>query len=102
DLNSNTLTFRSDGIFSSSGEKVLFTRDGRGRTTAITDPARNQIKYSYDAKGDLRSVEDQEHLTTQFTYRTDRPHYLDTVIDPQGKQAARTEYDENGRIKSTT
>src|SRR6202040_2711898 len=67
DLSGNTLTFTTDGIFSSSGEQVLFTRDGAGRITAITDPGGKQIRYGYDAQGNLIAVTDQANLTTTFT-----------------------------------
>jgi len=52
--------------------------------------------------GDLVSVTDREGNRTTFGYGVDeRPHYLDEIIDPLGRPAVRTEYDEKGRLKRT-
>jgi YD repeat-containing protein len=61
-----------------------------------------RVEYIYDAKGDLVAVKDTSDVTVQFTYLTDPKapeHYLDKVIDPLGRSAAKTEFDEQGRIK---
>lgn len=98
DRNGNTLNFTGMGIESSAGRGVQFERDWAGRITSLIDPAGNSIQYAYSAAGDLVSVIDRVGAETQFTYRTDVPHYLDTIIDPLGRPAAKTEYDEDGRI----
>jgi RHS repeat-associated protein len=98
DPNNNTLTFSDDGITSSTGTHVTFDRDPQGRITAVTDPAGKQVHYRYDANGDLVAVTDRAGHVTQFVYRTDRPHYLDHVIDPLGRTGARTEYDAQGHV----
>lgn len=102
DKSGNVVTFTRDGIQHSSGTSIRFERDPQGRIRRIIDPAGKPITYAIDAQGDLRSVTDQENLTTRFTYRTDRRHYLDEVFDPLGRRAVKTEYDDRGRIKSTT
>ncbi|WP_017659673.1 RHS repeat-associated core domain-containing protein [Baaleninema simplex] len=102
DLNGNELTFTDDGIFSDTGVAVTFARDAKGRITEITDPDGEVVSYEYDAAGDLVAVTDREEITTQFGYGVDeRPHYLDEIIDPLGRPAVRTEYDEKGRLKRT-
>jgi YD repeat-containing protein len=98
DRRGDELTFGDDGIKTNRGVSVTFQRDPQGRITAIIDPAGKRVSYQYDAAGNLVAVTDRALATTRFTYRTDRPHYLDTVVDPLGRQAARTEYDAQGRV----
>jgi RHS repeat-associated protein len=95
----NELTFSDSGISSNRGAQVTFDRDTHGRITRITDPAGNSLLYSYDALGNLIGFTDRAGDSTSFTYRTDLPHYVDHVVDPLGRQAARTEYDAQGRVK---
>jgi RHS repeat-associated protein len=102
DMNGNTLTFTERGITHSSGKGVVFERDYQDRITSITGPDGKKVTYTYDSKGDLVAVTDTSNATVQFTYLTDPKapeHYLDTVIDPLGRSAAKTEFDEQGRIK---
>jgi RHS repeat-associated protein len=98
DRNGNTLTFSSAGILSSTGKGVTFERDPQGRISAVVDPAGGRITYRYEGQGNLIAVTDRMSNTTQFTYRTDRPHYLDKVIDPLGHTGVRSEYDDQGRL----
>jgi YD repeat-containing protein len=87
DRNGNTLSFSDGGIVSSTGTAVTFARDPQGRIVAVIDPMGHEVRYEYDAAGDLIAVTDRENNRTQFVYRTDRPHYLDRVIDPSGGPA---------------
>ncbi|MCX7287485.1 MAG: RHS repeat protein [Rhodobacterales bacterium] len=57
DLNGNTLTLTASGITSSTGLNVPFVRDGQGRITQITDTAGNVYRYTYNAAGDLVTVQ---------------------------------------------
>jgi len=102
DRNDVTLWFTDDGIFSSVGQSITWTRDDQGRITEITDPDGNPIQYAYDAAGDLIAVTNQTDDEYAFTYRTDPPHYLDTSTCPLGLCVARTEYDDEGRVVSIT
>lgn len=102
DRNGNALTFSDGGITSSSGGvNVTFARDAKGRIVGVTDPAGNTVHYAYDVHGDLVNVTDRMGNVTKFTYRTDRPHYLDSVIDPLGRTRAKVLYDANGRLVGT-
>lgn len=101
DLSENTLNYTGMGIIHSSGRGVDFERHN-GRITAVIDPAGNRIEYGYDTQGNLTSVTDRADATTTFTYLESPDHYLDQVIDPYGRPAARTEYDAEGRIKTIT
>ena len=110
DRNGNTLTFTGMGIEHSSGRSVQFERDYAGRITSIADNAGRQIHYAYDVKGNLISVTDRVGSTTRFTYLDlastqtlpATEHYLDTIIDPLGRAAAKTEFSTDGRIQRVT
>lgn len=108
DLNGNHLNFGAAGIqhFSSgqasSDQHVDFVRDAQGRITSIVDPNGKSLIYTYDGSGDLRAFRDQVDDSTRYSYNTSRRHYLDTIVDPLGHRAVRTEYDADGRIKSVT
>jgi YD repeat-containing protein len=118
DTNGNTLTYSDDAIISSTGQKVTFERDAQGRIKSVKDPMQEYVRYDYDANGDLVSVTDRTQNTTRMVYDTSyddpnyanpdgvvdparmkRSHYLREIIDPLGRVGARSEYDENGRLK---
>ncbi len=99
DRNDNLLTFSDEGIVSSTGAEIQFLRDSQGRITEIIDPDGKSVKYSYDSKGDLVAVNDRTNNTTELVYNNpNRQHLLTEIIDPLGRKASRTEYDENGQI----
>jgi RHS repeat-associated protein len=108
DPNKNTLTFTPTAITHSGGRVIAIDRDGQGRVTALHLPDGGvAVRYRYDARGDLVEVRQvTEHLpaekamTSTFTYRADRPHYLDEYFDPNGKRAVKTEYYPDGRVKA--
>ncbi len=93
DLNGNSLTFNSNAIEHSAGPQLQIGRDGQGRIIDITDPEGNAWLYDYDANGDLESFSDPDGNTSVYTYLTSPAHFLDTVFDPQGRMARRSEYD---------
>ncbi|MFZ6682213.1 RHS repeat-associated core domain-containing protein [Undibacterium sp. Tian12W] len=96
DPNGNTLTYSDSGVTHSNGTAATFTRDASHRITAITDPAGKQIRYAYNATGDLISVTDRNGAVSKMTY--DANHSLISYTDPNGKLAARFEYDQSGRL----
>ncbi len=98
DTNGNALSFTDEGIFSTAGKEIRFERDPQGRIEAVIDPLGERIRYAYDARGDLVSVTDREGNVTRFEYRTDRPHYLEKVIDPLGRTGVKSVYDDQGRL----
>ena len=100
DPNGNTLTINTNGVISSTGANVAFSRDGQGRITSIADPTGALISYAYNSSGDLISVTDRAQNTTTFVY--DNNHYLTTINDPLGVSAVRNNYDPSGRLLSTT
>jgi RHS repeat-associated protein len=96
------LTFSDREVVSNNGQRVTFDRDNQGRIISVTDPMGEKVEYQYDSKGDLVRVVDREGNTTQFKYSANREHYLEQIIDPLGREAVKTEYDEKGRLKKTS
>jgi RHS repeat-associated protein len=102
DTNGNKLTYSDTEIVSSNGQKVVFERDNQGQIVSVIDPLGAKIRYEYDAQGDLVGVTDRDGNTTRYQYNSMQQHYLDKIIDPLGREAVKTEYDEKGRLKKTT
>ena len=98
DRNGNALNISTGGVSHTSGTAVVFTRDGFGRITRITDPAGNFIEYAYDGVGDLVSVTDRAAMTTTFDYLSG--HYLETITDPDGIAVLANEYDGSGLLSA--
>ncbi|MEM7785178.1 MAG: RHS repeat-associated core domain-containing protein [Planctomycetota bacterium] len=98
DRNGNLLTFSESGISSTAGRSVVFNRDLSNRITSIEDPAGNTIEYAYSTSGDLVTVSDRLGQLTQFSYRSDRAHYLDQIIDPLDRPVSRSVYNDEGRL----
>ncbi|MBW1644893.1 MAG: PKD domain-containing protein [Deltaproteobacteria bacterium] len=102
DRNGNELVYTHDGIFHSSGASVRFNRDAQDRIIEVVDPQNQVISYQYDASGNLTAVTDQENLTSSYGYFSNPAHYLESITDSLGHQAARYEYDDDGRLISFT
>ncbi len=94
----DSLAFSEDGISSSSGLGVKFSRDPQGRIVQVIDPDNKAVNYSYDSLGNLVSVTDRQNRTTQYEYATSRQHYLQKVTDPLGRAGVRAEYDASGKL----
>ncbi len=100
DANGNEIQITPTSISHSSGTSIVMARDAEGRITQITDPAGEDLAYTYDSQGDLIEFADREgHLST-FTY--DSNHGLVDMFDPLGNRAVRSDYDDDGRLISTT
>jgi RHS repeat-associated protein len=100
DRNGVRLSIDAFGIHSSIGPEVKWDRDAEGRIALITDPAGNQIAYSYTAAGDLASLKNQIDEVTRMTYLSDPPHYVESMTDPRGLQILKLGYDDQGRLTS--
>ncbi|MEM6363532.1 MAG: RHS repeat-associated core domain-containing protein [Planctomycetota bacterium] len=100
DLNGNQLQFNDGGISSNRSAGVVFQRDAQGRVVSITDAIGNSVQYEY-AGGDLMKVQDRNGNTTEFRYSPQRAHYIIDVIDSLGREVARTQYNEDGRLAQT-
>ena len=74
DRNGNGLTITPNGITSTTGLSVPFVRDSSGRITQITDTQGNIYQYTYDANGNLASVQ-YPNVLQPSTYTYD-PHHL--------------------------
>jgi RHS repeat-associated protein len=100
DRNGNTLTITPNGVISSLGPSITFTRDGLGRITKVVGPASETITYGYDAAGDLTSF--TSPLEDTFTYSYDDNHNLEISRDPQNRPFRTISYDDAGRMESIT
>ncbi len=103
DLNGNTLSITRDGILSSTGLAVEFTRDVQGRITRVTDTEGAVYAYLYDDSGDLVAVSLPEVANpVQYIYLDG--HYLSEAYDPRGNRAAEITYyaegEDLGRLQS--
>jgi YD repeat-containing protein len=81
-----------------NGNEYTYDYDAAGRKIAEHLPI-GDIECTYDMYGNLVSVEDQEHATTQMTY--DKRNQKDRVIDALGHQTSYT-YDGNGNVIAVT
>lgn len=99
DLNGNRISINDNGIDHSDGPGLKFGRDAQGRIIEVRDPDGNAWTYGYDAAGDLVSFTDPDGNVTTYVYRSDPAHYLERIIDPQGRVPRRYEYDpDTGRL----
>ncbi len=102
DEDGHTITYSRSGVRHDSGVGVNFIRDAEDRITSIVLPDGNTIDYAYDAAGDLITHKDQMRNATKFAYLANirYPHYLETITDPLGNRAVKTEYFDDGRLKA--
>jgi RHS repeat-associated protein len=105
----NTLTFSNSGIQSSDGQGITFTRDpATNRITQVTDINGKSLQYAYDQNGNLQSVTDRLGNTSTFNYlgaSSQSPalaHYLQSYTDGRGITVSRFEYDDSGRLTTST
>jgi RHS repeat-associated protein/uncharacterized repeat protein (TIGR01451 family) len=99
DINGNTLTINANGIISSAGKSVAFTRDAQNRIAQITDPNGASLNYVYNANGDLVTFTDRSNNTSTYTYNNN--HDLLTIQDPRNIQPVRNDFDASGRLLDT-
>ncbi len=98
DRNGNELTFDDDGVLSSSGLGVTFTRNADNRIVQIVTGS-GTLQYTYSAAGDLTGVQYPNGTVQSFTY--DAQHNLLTTGG--GGQVVRTlHYDAAGRLTAVT
>ena len=99
DRNGNRISVNDNGIDHSDGPGLQFVRDAQGRIIEVRDPDGNAWLYGYDAAGDLVSFTDPDGKETTYVYRTDPAHYLEMIIDPEGRMPRRYEYHpDTGRL----
>jgi RHS repeat-associated protein len=99
DRNGNRLNVDGSGIHSSSGQSIIYTRDGTGRITTIVGPSGQTLHYTYSAAGDLASSVSPNGATTTYTY--DASHHLLGTTGPGGPLQTQ-HYDGSGRLTSIT
>ncbi len=112
DRNGNGLTITPNGITSTTGLSVPFVRDSSGRITQITDTQGNIYQYTYDANGNLASVQ-YPNVLQPSTYTYDPHHLYLTGTDFRSNPLPSSAYYESsdtdangnalaGRLKSVT
>ena len=74
---------------------LSFTRDQKGRITAISEGAGRTTSFTYDTGGNLTSITDPVRQVRTFAY--DTGHHLLTKTDPVGN-TTRYSYDSNDRL----
>jgi len=99
DIRGDTLTYNTNGIISSRGESLTFTRDTKGRITKITDLGGRVMEYSYDGNDNLDYVLDYNGAKTEYTYI--EGHLLSEYYLPDGTRLTQNIYDESGRLIQT-
>jgi RHS repeat-associated protein len=82
-----------------------FRYDAFGRLIAVDHPDGKSILYTYDAAGNVKSVQDENHSTPNTTYRYDALNRLLDVTQtlssaPGGSIITRYAYDLNGNLTS--
>jgi RHS repeat-associated protein len=80
-----------------SNRITTYTYDQRGQRKSMTDPLGATVTYDYDIDFNLISVTNQRSNTTAYNY--DELHRLIKVTDPLGK-ISRVVYDPKGNITS--
>lgn len=104
DTNSNTLDVTPTGITSSTGVSVAFERDAQNRITKITEPVPavgtpGELRYVYDANGNLTQFIDQAGQATKYSYAYPQfPNDLTKIEDPLNRAIARNVFDNQGRL----
>jgi len=96
----NVIEFRSDGIYPDGGAPTTWVRDGQGRITSLTLPDNSALTYTYDAAGDLVTVEDGDGGKTHFVY--DAAHRLVSYNVDGEPPIAQIAYGADGRVASMT
>ena len=76
--------------------KKLICEYTNGLLTTVTDPAGNQIKFTYDIMGNLLTETGKKGTVNHYTY--DRLHRILTGTDTKGVLFVENTYDEVGRV----
>ncbi len=78
-LDGKTVTVSADGISSSEGPSISFTRDTLGRITRITGPSGEYRRYLYSPSGNLAHFVHGTDGTVEYEYGND---HLLTAVPP--------------------
>ncbi|HVV75562.1 MAG TPA: RHS repeat-associated core domain-containing protein [Mycobacteriales bacterium] len=98
DTNGNKLSVTSNGVTSTSGSALTFTRDSSHRITKITSSDGRSVSYGYNGSGDLTTYTDPDANVSHYTY--DGAHHM---LSQNGDAPARTmTYGPDGRLTGIT
>ncbi len=91
--NGNHLYWSDSGVVSSTGESVRFVHDDAHRLTTIEGPDGSRVLYTYDANGNLASVQrTSSGLSSRYGYTGKLPHQLTLATDPHAQSGAYVHY----------
>ena len=99
DAKGNIITVSRNGYTLQDGTGIILKRDENGRVYELENMIGEITTYTYDEKGDLIKVTSPNGKTIEYTY--DNHHKLLSIIGPDGIEAARSEYNEEGRLIAT-
>ncbi len=114
DAQGNQIDLTASGITHSDGTGIVFHRDTQGRISSVTDQTgATVLSYTYDASGDLTAVTRLidgtttpiKTATTNYIYKSVNgasTHIIDHIQSPEGKTPIINEYDDSGRLVSST
>ena len=90
DAAGNMTSDPTDGVTASyDAENRIATATKNGATTT----------YTYDDLGNIRAIKDPLTHTTSYDYtNANYPHYITGIRDPRGLTAARSLFDDSGRL----
>ena len=80
-----------------AGRYLEFTYGSNGLLSSVKDSEGRTVSYTYNAKKQLTKVKDLLGHTTEYEYHKETD-ILSKVIDPEGHQIVRNDYDALGRI----
>ncbi|HEY2395934.1 MAG TPA: RHS repeat-associated core domain-containing protein [Rudaea sp.] len=101
DPNGEVLTLNAQGVTSSNGAALKFTRDTQNRITKVSDPANRTASYAYTSAGDLDTITSPLNQVSRNQYAmapAALAHLLTSYTDPSGTQQLRNEYDATGKL----
>ena len=98
DVLGHTTTLTRDGITPSDGLPARFERDADDRIVRVMAPDGSSVHYTYDDRGDLKQVIDQDGRQTSLTYAAN--HELTDVAGAAPR--LQLDYDDDGRVRTAT
>ena len=101
EVNGKSIMIGPAGVITNFGKSVVFTRDGSGRITTITDPNNNKLQYAYDALGRLNQVIDEKGNLSTYSYAGSST-LLSNINAPGNCQPVSNQYDSEGRVIGST
>ena len=91
----DSVTVTDNGITSSNGESITFTRDNEGRITEITTNSDEKFTYEYNGYGDLVLVNKNGKQQNRYTYKN---NYLSEIRNNRNSVVKKIFYTTSNRV----